>query len=80
MPNPKNSIQDEQIKQLSKKIDDLWFKFDNFITNCFETFKTENNKEHSLIKEQMGEIKGQFKWIAPILLAILSSIIAVYFK
>ena len=80
MSSPTNQVQTEQIKQLSKKIDDLWFKFDNFMTNHFEAFKTENNKEHTLIKEQIGEFKGQFKWIAPILLAILSSIIAVYFK
>lgn len=80
MSSPKNSIQDEQIKMLSKKIDDLWFKFDNFTTNHFNAFREDNAKEHGELKSQISEFKGQIKWIAPLLLAVLGGIITVYFK
>ena len=80
MISGKNSIQDNKIQNLEKTIDDLWFKFDSFITNHFNTFQESNAKEHSELKAQISEFKGQIKWIAPLLLAILSGIITVYFK
>lgn len=87
MTQIKNKIQDlelknlkEQVESLCGKISNIQYDFGQFVNNHFSDFKENNAKEHSVMKEQISEFKGQFKWIAPILLAILGAIISFYFK
>ena len=57
------SRENEKINNLTEKVDNLDAKVDTFINNHFHTFAEENTKEHGEIKEKLGILKGETKWI-----------------